>query len=171
MPGGPEAIALGSHNGNVYTHAANDLVTIAVESHTVTARWPSGCNRTHGFPQVDERRGLALASCASDGEVSLLRLDDGRQLGRYGAGGEEALPAYSAKTNHFYVRGDPGTRLATLRASQTGLATVDDVIVPRAGHCLTADDLGHYWTCDADHGRVLQFDDPSTPRSVAHGAR
>jgi hypothetical protein len=26
--------------------------------------------------------------------------------------------------------------------------------------CLTADDAGHYWTCDADHGRVLRFDDP-----------
>jgi hypothetical protein len=110
-------------------------------------------------PQIDTRRRLALASCSSDGTVSLLSLDDGRRLGRFAAGGGEALPAYSPATGHFYVRGDPGTTLATLRASKTGLARVDDVRVPSAGHCLTADDVGHYWTCDAEHGRVLRFDD------------
>lgn len=159
VTGGPEALAVASDGHRVYTHADNDLVNISVDRRAVMARWHTGCNGTHGFPQLDEMDGLALASCASNGEVSLLRLDDGRQLGRYAAGGGLALPAHAATTNHFYVRGDPGTKIVTLEASQQGLTRVDDVTVPRTGHCLTADDQAHYWTCDADHGRVLRFDD------------
>ena len=160
VPGGPEALTIDSTRGTAYTHASDDLVVIDIERRSVTARWPSGCRATHGFPQIDHRHQRALASCASDGAVSLLSLNDGRQLGRYAASGGEALPAYSATTNHFYVRGDPGTFLVTLKASKAGLAEVNEVTVPSAGHCLTADDIGHYWTCDAEHGRALRFNDP-----------
>jgi DNA-binding beta-propeller fold protein YncE len=159
VPGGPEALTIDSTRGTAYTHAGGDLVVIDIERRSITARWPSGCRATHGFPQIDTRHQLALASCASDGTVSLLSLHDGRQLGRYAASGGEALPAYSPTTNHFYVRGDPGTSLATLKASKAGLAKVDEVTVLSAGHCLTADDVGNYWTCDAEHGRVLRFND------------
>jgi hypothetical protein len=126
----------------------------------VAARWATGCSGTHGFPQIDPRHRLAVASCASDGTVSLLSLKTGRQRGHYAAGGGEALPAYSRESNLFYARADPGTTLVTLKASEGGLTKVDRVSVPSAGHCLTADDIGHYWTCDADNGRVLRFDDP-----------
>ena len=160
VPGGPEALAIDATRGTAYTHAGKDLAVIDIARRTVTARWPTGCTGTHGFPQIDNHHQLVLASCAGDGTVSLLSLTDGRQHGRYAAGGGEALPAYSATTRHFYVRGDPGTRLVTLEPSRAGLAKVGEVTVPRAGHCLTADGAGHYWTCDAEHGRVLRFDDP-----------
>jgi len=159
VPGGPEGLAINAAHGTAYTHAGNDLVVVDIAQRTVTARWPTGCHGTHGFPQIDNHDQFALASCASDGSVSLLSLTDGRQGGRYAAGGGEALPAYSAATDHFYVRGDPGTRLVALKPSIAGLAKVDQVTVPRAGHCLTADDAGHFWTCDAEHGRVLRFND------------
>jgi hypothetical protein len=63
------------------------------------------------------------------------------------------------RSGHFEVRADPGTRLATLAGSRNGLRVVDTVDVPEAGHCLTGDGAGHYWTCDADGGRILQFSD------------
>ena len=160
VPDGPEALTIGNAGRTAYAHAGSDLVIVDVRQRRVTARWPTGCRGTHGFPQVDDRHQLALASCASDGTVSLLSLEDGRQLRRYASGGGEALPAFSGAAGHFYVRGDPGTSLVTLEASDAGLARVDQVTVPDAGHCLTADDTGHYWTCDAEHGRVLRFDDP-----------
>ena len=78
-----------------------------------------------------------MASCNGDGEVVLLDLDDGRRLDRYAVGGGEALPGYSSGSNHFYVRGDPGTRLATLAPSSHGLRLVKEVAVPEVGHCLT----------------------------------
>jgi DNA-binding beta-propeller fold protein YncE len=160
VPDGPEALTISPTRHTAYAHAGSELVAVDVRQRRVTARWQTGCRGTHGFPQIDDRHHLALASCATDGTVSLLSLDDGRQLGRYATGGGEALPAFSGAADHFYVRGDPGTSLVTLEASDAGLAKVDQVTVPDAGHCLTADDTGHYWTCDAEHGRVLRFDDP-----------
>ncbi len=32
--------------------------------------------------------------------------------------------------------------------------------MPGVGHCIGADDQGHYWTCDAAEGRLLRFGDP-----------
>ena len=159
VPGGPEGLTVSSARRAAFTHAGSDLVVIDVERHAVAARWPTGCDGTHGFPRIDERGGFILAGCADDGAVSLLALEDGSQLGRYDAGGGEALPAYSKRAGHFYARGDPGTKIVTLHASRSGLKRVREVDVPSVGHCLTADSLGHYWTCDADHGRLLRFDD------------
>jgi len=159
VPDGPEALTVSPQLASAFTHAGTDLVALDLRSRSVTARWPTGCSGTHGFPQIDTRRHLALASCSRDGTVSLLSLGDGRRLGRFAAGGGDALPAYSRTAGHFYVRGDPGRKLSTLKATKSGLTEVDHVRVPRVGHCLTADDVGHYWTCDAEHGRVLRFDD------------
>jgi len=159
VPDGPEGLVWSAVTGRAYAHAGADVAAVDLASRAVTARWPTGCDGTHGFPRVDERDGLLLASCNGGGEVVLLDLDDGRRLDRYAVGDGEALPAYSSRSGHFYVRGDPGTRLATLAPSSDGLRLVKEVTVPEVGHCLTADTAGHYWTCDADAGRILRFDD------------
>jgi len=145
--------------GRAYTHAGSDVVAVGLASRREAARWPSGCRGTHGFPRVDERNRRLMASCNHDGEVVLLDLRDGRQLGRYAIGGDEALPALSAP-GHLQVRADRGARLATLAASRRkGLRVIDTVAVPEAGHCLTGDGDGQFWTCDADGGRILEFAD------------
>jgi len=79
VTGGSEALALSGHTA--YTHAGSDLVAIDVATHSVAARWPTGCSGTHGFPQIDPRHRLAVASCASDGTVSLLSLKTGPATG------------------------------------------------------------------------------------------
>ncbi|MDP8932178.1 MAG: hypothetical protein M3O70_27310 [Actinomycetota bacterium] len=160
VAGGPEGLEVSSTRGSAYTHAGSEVVAIDVAMRAVTARWPTGCQGTHGFPRIDERHDFVLASCAVNGGVSLLDPDDGRQLGRYAVGGGEALPAYSESARHFYVRSDPGTTIATLQPSNDGLVLIRQVVVPEIGHCLTADNLGHYWTCDSQRGRILRFDDP-----------
>ncbi|MCA1697996.1 MAG: hypothetical protein LC790_03475 [Actinobacteria bacterium] len=106
-----------------------------------------------------DRDGVVLASCAGEGKVVLFDLDNGREVDRKGVGGGEALPAYSPATGHFYVRSDPGRKLATFTGSDRGLVRVREVDVPKAGHCLTADEFGYYWTCDPDRGRMLRFRD------------
>lgn len=159
VPGGTEGLTLSSDGATAYTHAGNDVARINVRSRTVTARWSSGCDGTHGFPRVDERDKLLLASCANKGKVTLLDLKDGHLIDEYELGGGESLPAYSSGTDHFYVRSDPGTKIATLKASPQGLTLVREVQVPEAGHCLGADDQGRYWTCDADSGQLLLFQD------------
>jgi hypothetical protein len=160
VPGGPEGLTWSDRTGSAYTHAGPDLVRVDLASRQVNARWATGCDGTHGFPRVDERQGFLLASCTDAGKVVLMDLETGRRLGSYSVGGGEALPAYSPSAQHFYVRSDPGDALATLAPSRRGLRLVSNVRVPSVGHCLTADSVGHYWTCDADQGRILGFDDP-----------
>ena len=159
VPGGTEGLTLTSDGATAYTHAGNDVAGIDIKSRTVTARWPSGRDGTHGFPRVNEHDGLLLASCASKGKVTLLDLKDGHRIDEYELGSGESLPAYSSGTGHFYVRTDPGTRIATLNATAQGLDLVREVQVPETGHCLGADDKGQYWTCDADTGQLLLFHD------------
>jgi hypothetical protein len=155
-----EGLTLTPGGTAAYTHAGDDVARIDVKARRLTARWPSGCGGTHGFPRIDEHGGFLLAGCAGKGKVVLLALKDGRRLGDYQLGGGESLPAYSAGPGHFYVRSDPGTTVATLAASARGLKLVRQVAVPENGHCLGADDTGSYWTCDADSGRLLLFKDP-----------
>lgn len=159
VPDGPEGITLNPTETTVYTHAGRDLAAIDVSTRAIKKRWQTGCDGTHGFPRVDKAEQFLIASCAHDGEVVLLDADDGRQLDRYAVGGGEALPGYSPKSDHFYVRGDPGTTLASLQASRDGFTLVHEVRVPETGHCLTADDAAQYWTCDGDRGRILRFTD------------
>lgn len=83
----------------------------------------------------------------------------GTLIDEYELGAGESLPAYSSGAGHFYVRSDPGTKIATLDASSQGLKLVREVQVPETGHCLGADDQGRYWTCDADAGQLLLFHD------------
>jgi len=155
---GAEGLEWSSATGAAYTHTGDDVVALDPVSRSVAATWPTACGGTHGFPRVDARDRLLLASCA-DGEVVLLDLDSGRRIDRYAAGDGEALPGYAGRSGHFYARTDPGTRLVTLKASRGGLRVVRHVEVPAVGHCLTADGVGHYWTCDAENGRLLRFDD------------
>lgn len=161
VPDGPEGITIAKLAGrtSVFTHAGSDLVVIDAVNHTLQ-RWPTGCDGTHGFPRVDPADSLVLASCANDGRVVLLDAATGEQLDTYDVGDGESLPAWSDATHHFYVRSDPGTTLATLDPGRTGLTLVRDVDVPAVGHCIGADDHGHYWTCDAVRGRLLRFSDP-----------
>ncbi len=159
VPQGPEGLTLTAAGDTVYAHAGSDVVAIDTEKGEVTSRWPTGCEETHGFPRVDKSDDLLLASCASDGKVTLLDANDGRWLGEYEIGGGESLPAYSPHSNHFYVRSDPGTKIATLQASRNGLTLLREVEVPEAGHCMGADDVGRYWTCDKNSGRLLLFRD------------
>jgi len=159
VPDGPEALALATRRRTAYTHAGADLLAIDIDRRTIDGRWPTGCPGTHGFPRVDARERRVLASCASNGEVALIDPASGRAVAREAAGGDEALPGYSPTTDHFYVRGDPGTKLVTLQRSKAGFRRVRTVNVPQDGHCLTADESGHYWTCDARAGRILQFED------------
>jgi len=142
----------------VLTHAGNDLVSIDTRGSAVTGRWPTGCSGTHGFPQIDTAGEHALASCA-DGNVALLDAATGAQRARIKVGGGRSLPAYSLRTDHFYARTDPGTHVVRLAVDGNALHDLGQVTVPKTGHCLTADTLGHYWTCDADNAHILRFND------------
>ncbi|HKG19429.1 MAG TPA: hypothetical protein VKB00_06805 [Candidatus Limnocylindrales bacterium] len=160
VEGGPEALTVESAGSRAYTHSfAGELVVLNVGSRSEVDRWSMGCDGAHGFPAIDERDRLLLASCDDDGEVVLFAADSGEELGRYSVGGGTTLPGYSRVADRFYVRSDPGDALEVLEASEEGLTPVGQVNVPPDGHCLTADESGHIWTCDTMGGSILRIDD------------
>jgi hypothetical protein len=73
--------------------------------------------------------------------------------------------AYSAELQRVLVAArDSGVYLVepdTAEATRVeGPSSVDSVDAGEGvGHCLIADEVGHYWTCDANAGRILRFDD------------
>jgi len=161
IPEGPEGLTISTTRRRAYTQTSDGrVVAIDVDRRAVVGRWPTGCEESHGNPAVDEQDGLLLAGCASGGKVVLLDADhDGRRLATYSVEGDEALMAH-APGGPFYLRGDPGSMIATLRATPEGdLKLVRMAAAPDAGHCLTADDLGHYWTCDQSGAKLLRYAD------------
>lgn len=159
IPEEPEGLTIGT--SRAYTQTTDGKVlAIDIQRREVARRWPTGCEESHGIPALDEERGLLLAGCASSGKAALLdAAHDGRRLGTHSVEGDEALMAH-APGGHFYLRADPGSRIATLEATPEGdLKLVRETTAPEAGHCLTADDLGHYWTCDQRGGKLLRYSD------------
>ncbi|MCA1681374.1 MAG: hypothetical protein LC777_21720, partial [Actinobacteria bacterium] len=70
--GGPEGIEISTRRQRAYVHLQHGQVAaIDLDRRAITDIWPMGCATTHGFPRVDEPRGLLLAGCGSDGEVVL----------------------------------------------------------------------------------------------------
>jgi DNA-binding beta-propeller fold protein YncE len=159
--GGPEGIAISRRRNRAFVHLRRGQVAaIDLERRQITDTWQLGCDATHGFPRVDERRGLLLAGCGSDGEVVLLDIDDGgRRLGSFQAGGGEAILAHSAATGHFFARGDPGDAVVTLAARRSGLREVRRDRVASDGHCLGTDERGHVWVCDPAAAAVVRLAD------------
>jgi hypothetical protein len=164
VPDGPEGLAIDNTRGHAYVHAFNgDILVIDLRARMVIAHWPTGCGSAHGIPIVDEARGFVFAGC-SNARIAVLDADhDGRILDSFALdGGGATILAYAPKLGHFYLRGDPGSIVATLEVSADGkLSMLGTVDVPERGHCMTADDRGHYWVCDWAHGSVLRFTDPS----------
>ncbi len=162
VPGGPEGLVTSTRRRRGYTQTSDgSVVVIDVDRRELVDGWATGCGDTHGIPALDEQRGLLLAGCASDGKGVLLDVDrDGTRLGTYSVEGDEALMAH-APGGPFYLRADPGAEIATLEATPEGdLKLVGMAESPEAGHCLTADDLGHYWTCDQSGAKLLRYTAP-----------
>jgi hypothetical protein len=103
---------------------------------------------------------LVFAGCSS-AKVVVLSLEGGRILGSHSAPGGKAILGYSTSLHHFYLRADPGVPIYILGVASDGtfteLGTAD---AATNGHCLTADDRGRFWVCDADRGALLRFTDP-----------
>jgi hypothetical protein len=159
-PGGPEGMAVSERRGEVYVHGPGGAILVLdIAGRAVTATWDYDCTSSHGIPALDDERGLLLAGCGADGEVHLIDVEDGRDLGGHATGGGESLMAFSAEAGHFYSRGDPGAPIAVLAAGD-GLELLGEVQGSEKGHCLVADQRGDVWTGDEPGGQLIRIRDP-----------
>jgi outer membrane protein assembly factor BamB len=158
VPAGPEGLTTDDER-RAYTHTSDgNVAVIDVDRREVVDRWRTGCDKIHGIPAVDDERGVLLAGCGDDGEGVLVDVDDdGKRLDTHAVGGGEALMAHGTD-GHFYLRGDPGSTIATLVVTDDdALEVIAKASAPDDGHCLLADTLGHYWTCDEDAAAILRY--------------
>jgi hypothetical protein len=155
----PEGLVIDETRGVAYTHTRGELAAIDLASREVR-RWSTGCDGDHGFPQVDRARGFVFAGC-QDAEVVVLDAATGEIRDRHRLGGGATILAYSEVLHHFYLKADPGQTVQILGVAADGtLELLGELLAGREGHCMTADDRGGLWVCDASRGRILRFDDP-----------
>lgn len=162
MKGGPEGLAFDASGTHAYAHLFDGrLVAIDVAARERIATWETGCASAHGFPQVDEERGLVFAGCSSEGAAVVLDAETGKRLAGFSSGGDAAISAYSSTLHHFYLRGDPGGDLAILAVCDDGdMTEIASVTLTDRGHGMTADAHGNVWVCDEDTGGLLKIRDP-----------
>jgi DNA-binding beta-propeller fold protein YncE len=159
VPGAPEGLTFDS-TGLAYTQAGGRMIQINVEQRMVTGEWDTGCGASHGFPQVDEGYGLAIAGCSSNGGIGVTTTTGEMRAG-FEAGGDSAILAHDGTKHHLFVRGDPGATLDILAVcSDGGTSVLGSVELSMNGHGATVDDRGHAWVADAIGGAVFRITDP-----------
>lgn len=166
---GPQALVIDQKRGIALTmHLFRGLlVATDVKTRTEIGTWPTGCGGSHGLVALDEVQGYAFPGCLGNATINVLDDETGTKLDSFDLGTGETLVAFSSKLSHAYVRGDPGTALGLLGVSNGGklshFATFQTTFAnPQKGtkgHCLTADEMGGVWTCDAFAGTVLRYKD------------
>jgi hypothetical protein len=166
--GVPEGLGVDSKTGKLFSHnlLAPSIFEFDSATRTKTGTWTLGCtassqgNTTHGNASVDSERGFVFAGCA-DAKVTVLNESTGKALDTYTLGPGASLSSYSPELHHFYFRADGALPVAIFDVASTGkLTLLTKVQSVLQGHCLTADDQHHVWTCDAAKGAVLRLDDP-----------
>jgi len=158
IPGAPEGLVFG--DGRAYTQTGGQLIAIDVARRLVVGDWSTGCGSSHGFPQVDDGYGLAVAGCRSSGGAAVLSQGGERRAG-YESRGDAAVLAYDAARHHLYLRGDPGSTLSMIAVCPDGGTSVmAEVPIANEGHASTADDRGDVWVADATTGGLQRISDP-----------
>jgi len=158
----PQGLGVDDTRGLVFTQdlLGSHVIVLSTDTHTEVAQWPIGCAGTHGNAAVDVERGFVFATCMTASVYVLDADDDGALLDSFDFGAGVGLPSYAPSLEHLYLRGDPGASIAILDVADDGTLTeLGRAEATDKGHCLTADDQGHVWTCDWPTGALLRFDD------------
>lgn len=159
VAGAPEGLTFDTQ-GHAYTQTGGRIIQIDVTAHAVIGEWETGCGSSHGFPQVDDRYGLVIAGCGSNGGVGITTTT-GEQRAGYEAGGRAAILAHDGTNHHLFVRGDPGSTLDILAVcSEGGTSRLARVSLSNKGHAATVDDGGHAWVADEPGGTIFRITDP-----------
>jgi len=157
---GPESLVIDQSHGRAYTHRwQSSTVVIDVKTRTTLAEWPNGCAASRGLA-IDEARQHFIVAC-SEGTVAVLdAANGGRQLSSIAKGAGFDVIGYAPRLHHVYAAGSACGCLVILGVSGAGqISLLGRFSADGSTHCAVADDVGHAWVCDPDHGRLWRVDD------------
>jgi DNA-binding beta-propeller fold protein YncE len=158
---GPESLVIDQSHGRAYTHRwQTSTVVIDVQTRGVIAEWPNGCAASRGLA-IDEARQHFIVAC-SEGTVAVLdAANGGRVLSSLAKGAGFDVIGYAPELHHVYAAGGACGCLMMIGVSSRGdLSLLGRFDADSSTHCAVADDVGHAWVCDPDHGRLWRVDDP-----------
>jgi hypothetical protein len=82
-------------------------------------------------------------------------------LGRQRGGDANNILAYSSRLEHLYSASGNTFELSIMAVSPSGaLSILGTVPTTDRAFSVAADDRGHAWVIDPDHGQVLRITDP-----------
>jgi hypothetical protein len=110
---------------------------------------------------MDDSRGFLLVGCA-EGELSVLDLSTGAQLGQASSGDGVDIIAYNQRLAHAYLPSEESATMAIIGISAKGAATVLRTAKTSA-HCAASDDRDNVYVCDPNGGRLLIMKDTLAP--------
>jgi DNA-binding beta-propeller fold protein YncE len=157
---GPESLVIDQSRGRAYTHRwQSSTVVIDVTTRQTVAEWQNGCAASRGLA-IDEARNHFLVSCA-EGTVAVLdAANGGRLLSSIAKGSGFDVIGYSSRLHHIYAAGTACGCLVMLGVSAAGqLSFLGRFNADTSAHCAAADDVGHAWVCDPNHGKLWRVDD------------
>jgi YVTN family beta-propeller protein len=157
---GPESLVIDQSHGRAYTHRwQSSTVVIDVRTRATIAEWPNGCAASRGLA-IDEQRQHFIVAC-SEGTVAVLdAANGGRVLSSIAKGAGFDVIGYAPALHHIYAAGSACGCLMMLGVSSGGaLSLLGRFDADSSTHCAAADDAGHAWVCDPDHGRLWRVDD------------
>jgi DNA-binding beta-propeller fold protein YncE len=157
---GPESLVIDQSHGRAYTHRWQaSTVIIDVTTRATIAEWPNGCAASRGLA-VDEARQHLILSCSEGTVVVLDAAGGGAKLSSIAKGSGFDVIGYSPSLHHVYAAGSACACLVALGVSSAGaLSLLGRFGADSSAHCAAADDRGHAWACDPDHGRLWRVDD------------
>jgi len=160
VEGGPESLVVDAAHGRAYTHLwKGETVGIDLDTREIVARFSNGCEGSRGIA-LDADRGWLFAGCA-EGKLVLLDLATGKARGSLEVPEGVDVIDYAKAMGHLYVPSSSDGTVSFIGVSDSGeLTLLGEGEGQEGSHCAVADDRGHAFVCDPDHGQLIVFDDP-----------
>jgi hypothetical protein len=160
VTGGPESLAVDAKRNRAYTNAyTGTTYAIDLKSRAIVGTWSNGCSVSLGV-HLDEARGFLFIGCIDGKVVVLDAANNGTKLSELSTGGGLDMVAFSSQLNHLYAPDNTANKLAIVAVSSKGiLSLLGNISLSARPGNVVADDRGHVWVCDPDHGQVLRITD------------
>jgi hypothetical protein len=112
---------------------------------------------------MDDSRGFLLVGCV-EGELSVLDLSTGAQLGQASSGDGVDIISYNQRLAHAYLPSEESATMAIIGISAKGAATVLlTAKTTESAHCAPSDDRDNVYVCDPNGGRLPIMKDTLAP--------